>query len=141
MRLRIILMWVYCHQFSHAVTFVFVPGRVNKAKYLIADAVCLIKNRGSLHAISSNSYGRETLTVRLHYYSYSYVVFALFCFLFIFCPRRNPNLKLCLSGVLFGVFVSSLISLSSQISSSIFYGKSSFTVHSLYWVLQCSSFK
>ncbi|KAK2564361.1 hypothetical protein P5673_011786 [Acropora cervicornis] len=41
----------------------FVFGRVSKAKCLIADAVCLVKNRGSLHAISSNSYGRQTLTV------------------------------------------------------------------------------
>ena len=57
---------MYCHQFSHAVKFVFVPGRVSKAKCLIADAVCLIKNRGSLHAINSNSYGRETFTVRYY---------------------------------------------------------------------------
>lgn len=37
----------------------FVFGRVNKAKYLIADAVCLIKNRGSLSAINSNSYAKD----------------------------------------------------------------------------------
>ena len=125
---------MYCHQFSHAMTFVFVPGRVNKAKCLITDAVCLIKNRSSLHAISSNSYGRETLTVR-YYIIILILMWYLLCFVFyLFFALAGILVSscACMSGVLFGVFVSSLISLSSQISSSIFYRKSSFTVHSLY---------
>ena len=103
---------MYCHQFSHALRFVFVPGRVSKAKCLIADAVCLVKNRASLHAISSNSYGRQTLTVRCNIIILILIWFLL-CFVFylFFALAGNPNFKLCLLGVLFGVFVSSLISL------------------------------
>ena len=94
MKLRIILMWVYCHQFSHAVTSVFVPGKVSKAKCLIADAVCLVQNRGSLQAINSNSYGMEKLTITFNVLIIVIIIITiilLFVWFFklFFCPHSE----------------------------------------------------
>ena len=85
-------------------TSVFVPGKVSKAKCLIADAVCLVQNRGSLQAINSNSYGMEKLTITFNVLIIIIIIISIICCLFgflsyFFSLTVKSSLGLCLYGI------------------------------------------